>query len=199
MHFLFLTRCYNSTNIQTIKENLRSIFNNQKQDTHHTYQQVLLVDMDRSKLKEEDFSLFQDSNTEVHFVYNKKDRFLAYAIDDYLETIEQENTYVYILDDDNLIKENFLDVCNYVEDNDIVIFKLENKTWLAGESILKGANAKTDWANCLTKLSIMKQYKVGCSYSHNCDGQFVDKVIKANAKVKILNEQFGYYNKLPKP
>ena len=193
MHFIFLTRCFTPNTIQIIKDNIKSVFDNQVNDTHHTYEQRLIVDMSHGQ-NPDIFTPFADEHTIIHFIPNKKDYYMYEDCDDLLATIHQDNTYVYFLDDDNILAPNFLGLCDEFTDEDIVIFKLENHDGWGNE----GCGVCTvDIGNYISKLSILQKYKIGtCEDSRCCDGHFVEVLRANNCSFKYVNKVYGFYNKL---
>lgn len=192
MHFLFLTRCYKTTNLQTIKDDIKAVFDN----SEHTYELALLVDLSHGQ-NEDQFKAFEDDKTTVHFVHHKKDTYMYEDSDDYLATVDkdEDNTYVYFLDDDNTIKSDLLHVFDTSDNVDMIIFKLEGRAW--GN---KGCTiGNVDIGNYITKLKVIKKVKIGYSDSHVADGHFVETIRKNKYSIVYIDKSLGYYNKLPRP
>ena len=191
MHFIFLTRCFTPDNIQTIKNSIREVF---QACGRHTYKHVLMVDMSHTGTKEEQFDCFVDRNTVVHYVHNKKDQYMYNDIDDYLEALPDQDAYVYVLDDDNILKPEFTQVCDTSENVDLIIFKLEGHAgW--GDKGCRAGNV--DIGNYITKLSILKKYKFDVQRSsRNADGEFVVKLRSNKCSIVYIKDYLGYYNKL---
>ena len=191
MHFIFLTRCFTTKNLQRIKDDIKAVFSGSK----HTYQHVLLVDMSHALTKDDPtttnrFDAFVDNNTKVHYVYNKKDYYMYYACDDYLATLEDQDAYVYFLDDDNTLKPDFIKVCDTSENIDLIIFKLDNHPHWGNVGCTEG---NVDIGNYITKLNVIKEYKIGDVQSRSSDGLFVEKLRKNKRSILYINETLGYY------
>ena len=199
LHFIFVTRCYKTTNLNKIKQNLKQVFSNQEE---YNYKHLIIIDADRVK-NIDDFQNLKDEHTSLFFFFNKKenDNFIVEGIDKALEDINKKG-YVYILDDDNLVKSDFLDMVKQInyDIDDAVFFKVQGSNWdWNGQQSAKG---HMDWACFITKLSIMKQLKLYNEKqfsSVDCDGVFFDRLISLNYHIKKINKDYGLYNVLPKP
>lgn len=191
MHFIFLTRCFKPDNIQAIKDSIKSTFESHDE---HTYKHVLLVDMSHTEAKEDQFDCFVDNYTDVHYVRKKKDHYMYNDVSDYLETVEDREAYVYLLDDDNIIKPDFIKVCDTSENVDLIIFKLDDHEQWGKKGCGSGS---VDIGNYITKLSILKKYKFDTNESSRCaDGRFVERLRENKCSIIYINEYLGYYNKL---
>jgi hypothetical protein len=209
MHCIFITRCYKATNIQTIKENLKEVFNGSK----HDYELTLICDLTHGASKE-DFDVYSDKKTsytiwlkEQTDVYCTKNIDLALSMfydEDMPPYYVPEKSYVYILDDDNQITPDFLAALDACEDGepDVVVFKVYGHPQWGEISILdQNAVGKIDWANMLVRLDVMRRLKVYTlgADSQKSDGLFFEKMKKDGCTIKFLNQICGRYNALPKP
>lgn len=202
MYFIFLTRCCKPDNIRIIKYRLQEVF--KKSVNKPMYEQVIIVDPLAQNIDR--FNVFKDSNTKVVFVSEKENRddYMAKNMDDILSTYEdRDDAYVYILDDDNVIDYRFLDICKKCNGEDLIFFKIHPCTGWASPNIAntKHAVGNVDWANFITKLSVMKRlkiYKEGDS-SRCCDGYFASRALEDGCSTRFIEECLGYYNFLPKP
>ena len=194
MHIVFITRCYKPTNIQIIKNNLKEVFSS---SSEHTYQQYLVVDMTHGE-KQEDFNAFKDNVTSVWFTYQKVDRYNYDGVDKVVSTINKENTFIYVLDDDNLIKDNFLHIFDNYNNEDMIVFPDDDPVcYHYGDEICEGG---LDLCNYITKLETMKQLKFyDGRESASSDGRFAVKVLKSQKKMLYLKDAFVIYGTLPKP
>lgn len=200
MHFTIITRCYEPDHLQQIKENVASIFNKQ---TEHNYKHLILADLTHGEV-EQHFKDFADNNTQINFVHqkDKEDKHICQGVDRMLENYNQELSYVYMLDDDNLLRQNFLDVAKEFnpETDDVIIFKVQgHKNWAREDIITKRHSALgiLDWSCILTRLDVMKDLKLYIPQSpRQADGRFINKVLKSNYHIKYLEQVFGIYNVL---
>lgn len=196
MKFLFITRCRNNNNIYIIKNNIRNIFEN----TGETYTHHIICDLTCGS-KEEDFKKFYDKNTNISFVFDKGlDKYCSRNIDDSVSKYD-DDYWVHILDDDNLLKENFLSVKQYCNDCDMIIFDVdapeENSVIRKPRNLsVNRCVGKIDFCNYIVKNSVAKNIGFYCNKSFSCDGEFVKKCIQNNIKIINTEKNFGYYNKL---
>ena len=204
MHFTFITRCMEPTNLQQIKNKIAEVFSKQ---TEHSYTHLILVDLTHGEV-EQHFKDFADDITQVHFVHqkNKEDRHICEGVDKMLENYSPNFiSYVYMLDDDNLIKDNFLDIVPEInpETDDIIIFRVQHHPYWGNEDIImkrQSALGVLDWSCVLTKLTVMKQEKVfNPPRPRQADGRFVTKLLlKKKYNFKFSEQVIGCYNILRK-
>lgn len=201
MHFIFITRCYRPTNIAQIQQNLREVFRN----TEHTYRQFLLIDLTHGE-SVLDFYQFADDKTTLHLVTEKPaiDTQATEGMDKALDTVKpDDNVYVYVLDDDNIVHPDFLHVADYCHGEDAVVFKIAGKPYLGNKAILTSRCpiGHIDWANYVTKLTTMQRIKVyKPDGPRRCeDGVFFDHMKRNNCTLVFVDKVMAYYNKLSKP
>ena len=197
MHFTIITRCFEPNTLQQIKENVANVFSKQ---TEHDYTNLILVDLTHGEV-EQHFKNFADEKTKVYFVYqkDKEDRHICEGVDRMLENYNEQG-YVYMLDDDNLLRENFLDVVKEIDPttDDVVLFRVQDHPcWAVEEKIKrrKDAFCIVDWSCILTKLNVMKDLKVFVPKTpRQADGRFINKVLRSDYNIKYLTNIYGVYN-----
>lgn len=194
MHFVFLTRCTRPENITKVEESVASVFKN----TEHTYKHIVIMSSEDSN------SLFE-RNCNVSFMifnnsYEDKKNYFMKSMDACIAEIE-DNAYIYVLDDDNILHFKFLDVCSEINDEDAVVFQVEGKrTWGKSNLTPDTAVGNIDWANFITKAKVMKELKVYNEedVSSHCDGVFFRKLLMNGYKIKYTPKTLAYYNRLNK-
>ena len=196
MHFTIITRCSRPDNLEAVQDSIRNVFGL----TEHTYQHILIVDC-TGPYKDSDYKQFADKADKVSYVYDKtgNDKFMAADIDNALIAFNvPDDSYVYILDDDNILHPDFLDVCKEIEDRDIIVFKVKgHSNW--GRSDIGNAIRHIDWANFITKAEVMKRIKVfrKDKKSSEIDGNFFNNAVwDAKCSVKFIDRELAYYNAL---
>ena len=202
MNIVFITRCFKPTNLEAIKSRLKEVFHH----TSHTYRHFIVVDMTRAE-SPAPFADFCDPNTTVVSSNEKPqaDEYNTKAIDEVLATYyTPRETFVYILDDDNTISEDFLRVCDFCEHNkgaDALVFQIGSRPELGQRFIKPGeAIGKIDWANFVTRLEVMKRLKIFTGTdSQTADGQFFNRMLERDAAILYVDEPLCFYNALPKP
>lgn len=198
MHFFFVTRAYQTGNLQKIKDNIRGVF----AGSEHSYRHCIVVDLSHGG-NMDDFAVFGDSHTEVLFTRMKpeKDSQNANGLQAAAFLAENESDWVYVLDDDNLLHPRFLDVCDHIDGNeDAIVFKIEGRPELGNPDIYATDNAvgKIDWANFIFKANTVSRFGLkDCIKPPRCeDGIFFGKLVRNKCTIAFLNDELAYYNKL---
>lgn len=199
MNFLFITRCYKTTNLGAVNKSIRDVFT----DTEHTYVHMLIVDLTRGGSRD-DFLKFDNDHTELHFVTSKQsnDAWMDIPLDFLLRRRTDDDSFVYMLDDDNLLHKNFLEVAEHCENTDAVVFKTFGYPDRGRPELMTGeVIGKIDWSNFITRLGIMKMLTVyhGGESGVCEDGIFFLKMRAVGCRIKFVDKILAYYNKLPKP
>lgn len=204
MKCLFLTRCYKTTNLKRIQDNLESVF----RYTDHTYRHAILADLTHGT----DIDEFQQYSlgSGIYPIVKKPiaDEYCTQAIDDCLNLVGDDPLeFVYVLDDDNLITPDFLAVLDRAElkkcDVNAVVFKVaDHLEWGRELPLGKSAVGKIDWSNFIANVFIFKAVGVFNRFrkSHDADGVFFDMVRDYDYEaIEYMDKVCGTYNALPKP
>lgn len=197
MKTVFITRCYKPTNLQRIKQNLKSVFANQDK---HSYVQYLLVDMSYGE-KQQNFKCFEDEHTIIHFTYNKKDYYNNAGIDEVIQSIEDDqNTFVFVLDDDNLIDNNFLTVYDNYQGEDILFVNCQ-RFKITPPVVVGKVVGKVDTSNYIVKLKVRKQTPIYVEgeKSYPADGRFFQNLLKKQYTIKYLCYKVTTYAAMNRP
>lgn len=185
MNVVFITRCYKPTNIQRIKDNLKSIF--EKQD-NISYVQYLLVDLTYNE-PQQNFKVFEDEHTRVHFTYYKKDHYNNFGIDQLVSTIKgDQNTWIYFLDDDNFITNDFPKIFDNYQGEDVLVVN-NNALRFTSLPVIGKVIGNIDISNYVVKLNVMKKNNmyVEGKKSYSADGAFFENLLKHQYKFKCTN------------
>lgn len=198
MNFFFLTRCYRPDNIPRIQQNLKEVF----AGSAHEYSHCVVVDLTHGA-KPHDFNELCNRNTDVLFICQKpaNDSQNTFGMDEAVGQFAEAGSYVFVLDDDNLLHPRFLEICEECGGEDAVVFKIEGRPELGNPFSLSGRNnpvGHVDWANFITRAEVMKRLKV--TYDFNpprCeDGVFFSKLMSAGCSIKFVDKVLAYYNRL---
>ena len=182
MNVIFVTRCYKPTNLQAIKDNLKEVFAKQ---TEHSYVHYLVVDMSYDE-KQKTFNQFADEHTKVFFVYNKKDYYNNWGMDQLFKRLEgDQNTWVYVMDDDNLINSDFLKALDSYTDEDVLVVNSNHFSYQAPLPIDKIVGY-IDTSSYIVKLKARKEVPVYVEgqISYAADGRFFENLAKKQYKIR---------------
>ena len=133
------------------------------------------------------------SNRDVHFTN---------AIDQAIKT-QQANScdYLFVLDDDNLVHPNFGNVVSKINQEDLVVIRIQNvdktnRVYQPKQLKVGRCQGYIDWANCIIKIKFLN--KIGGIYcdTRMQDGQCVQNIVKNNGVILYTGQFAGYYNKL---
>ena len=108
-----------------------------------------------------------------------------------LKTIQNPNTYLYYLDDDNLIHPNLYKLLNIIDDNKIYTFNQENR--LRGNNYNLG---QIDTAMILIDYNLCKNIQ-WLNNEYNADGHYIiECYIRNRDKHIFVDNNLCYYNKI---
>lgn len=198
MNIIFITRCYKPTNLQAIKDNLKEVFYNQ---SDHTYVHYLLVDMSYGE-KEQAFKCFEDEHTKTYFIYEKKDYYNNSGIDQLLKKInEDQNDWVYVLDDDNFINKDILKAFVSYQNEDVILVN-SNMIKISNPLVVGKIVGRSDVCNYIVKLKVRREvptYTEG-QKSFAADGKFLQNLVIKGYKFKYRTDlKVARYKALSRP
>lgn len=199
-----ITRCTRPNNLLTLRESIKSNINDKIDFTWTIcFDSRILKDIDVELLSE-----IQNNTTylnKVDFKYLKGDFWGLAQLNDII--LSFSDGWVYHLDDDNILHENFSSVLNNRlnnDENDIIILS----QYIGGKDFsgldireAKPKNmkvSKVDLAQWLVRVSFHKKgYLYGSGYT--ADGELIEKAFKEQKdKFLFINEVLSYYNYLQK-
>ena len=196
MKFKIVTRCTRTTNLLTIQQ---SVFNPKFDvEWHIVFDTSVLKDISADLLTQ-----LQNSNTVFHFIKGKDGDLL------YPQTSKIASTFtegwVYYLDDDNIIHENFYEeITKSVEANKnkkiLIVAQQVNGKDFTGLHVREASPIHTryqhvDVAQLLIHFSVFKQYSFIGDYA--ADGFFVEKIYNEKPEWFFWHNQIlSYYNYL---
>lgn len=197
MNVNIITRCYKTTNIQKIKDNIRGVFASKKE---HSYVHYLLVDMSYNQ-PQQSFKCFEDEHTKVVFIYDKKDYYNTWGIDQIVQSIPaDQNGWVYILDDDNIINNNFTSIFDSYQGEDILLVD-SNAYKYTSPPIIGKVIGYIDISNYVIKLDVFKNNNIYVEghRSYTSDGAFFESLLKKQYKIKCTKQNAVTKSALRRP
>jgi hypothetical protein len=191
-----ITPCYRINNLQQLKESIN--FN---------YVDEWLIVYDGSKITENP-KLFE--NDIVNNIDNKKIREFVFRDDNgisgnaqrnfALKQITKEDTYIYYLDDDNIIHPDLYKLLDIIEDNRIYSFNQKRPDDIYPYvDLLKGNEIdlfKIDTAMFLIDYRLCKNI-TWILDKYNADGYYIKECYEKNRQSHIyVDKELSYYNKI---
>lgn len=194
MKFKIVTRCTRTGNLLKIKQ---SVFNSKFDiDWHILFDNSVLKDVSVDLLTQ-----LQSSNTFFHFITGKEGDLLYPQSREIVK--EFSEGFVYYLDDDNIIHENFyLELSKTIEQN------LDKKVFIVGQFVdgkdftglqIREASPQhtkyqhVDMGQLIIHHSLFKQYDFIGDYA--ADGYFIEKIYKERPELFFWeNKVLTYYN-----
>ena len=202
MKIVFLTRVSRLERLNYVVYQLRELLKDAKFD----WQQYLIFDftkVDENKI--EWSSLNKLDHVKVFAVKQKpeKDAYLNFALDYTARTIEDKDTWIYILDDDNTLLPQFKQIGQYLDSAcPINVFNIKMKRISNGfdgtvQAPLTCGRAlfHIDAANFIVQRKVFDQIgHVNEVKSKWHDGVFIEKALKLQIPFHYINKVFGQHN-----
>ena len=200
MTFCIITRTHKTDTIQILKDNIKKVFGQKQNYVHY-----IICDLTGGVTRDQ-FELYEDEHTKLYFVsaMTKRDKYCTHNIDDLIESLKgHEDYWIYILDHDNLLKNNFPALENFCnKDYPVVVFNIQtapiwkgfdgtiNKPFEQGKIV-----CYVNSANYIAHISVFEKCKHGnTKYSQLHDGIWMEQVVHYNYPIKYLSGYYGYHN-----
>jgi hypothetical protein len=174
-----ITPSYRVNNLLKIKESI-----------NFDYIDKWIIVYDGTKI-EEGFKLFESNDKIKEYVYRGEGISGNPQRNFALDTIENEDTLLYYLDDDNIIHPNLYRLMNVIDNKKLYTFNQYNG--------IKGTNIevrKIDTAMCMIPYGLCKDVR----WIHNlyeADGHYIKGCYSKNNQLHIfVDNDLSYYNKL---
>ena len=179
-----ITPCYRLNNLNKIKESID--FN---------YVDEWIIVYDGSRLNENPY-LFKNKNEKVKEYLHKGDGFEGNPQRNYgLRNIKKEDTYIYFLDDDNIIHPDLYKLLDIIEPNKFYTFDQQNSRY----RILFGNDVRVcgiDTAMFICHYSLVKGIFWG-DYTQFADGVYISECYQKNKDVHVyINAIMSYWTYL---
>lgn len=196
---LFVTRFSRLSNSQNLVKIYKSILQSKldfswfiyvDQKIQDKFQNVAELLDERVKFV---FGVKKFSNRDVHFTY---------AINQAIKTSQASKCdYLFVLDDDNLVHPNFGKVVSRINQEDLVVIRIQNvdKTnhvYQPKQLVPGRCQGYIDWANCIIKIRFLNSIGgIYCNTSMS-DGRCVEDIVKHKGVILYTGQFAAYYNKL---
>jgi|694.fasta_scaffold27887_2 hypothetical protein len=176
-----ITPCSRPQNLQKIKENIEQVIK-----VSYDWYVVFDRNTDPIEISSDDIKIYKNHDTPSQFGNMERNYALNYK-DNY--------EFVYFLDDDNLIHEDFMGLFNYIDPTtDIYVFNQDYR-------MLSGTHKGCTEGNIDTACFLMRSKIIGDVRWHpsdyGADGRFIGD-LQANNVVKFIPVFFARYNMLRK-
>ena len=202
MTFVIITRTNKTDTIPILKSNIKKVFGQKKNYIHY-----IICDL-TGGVSKEDFRKYEDEKTALWFVdkTTKRDKYCTHNIDDLIATLKWSDDYwIYILDHDNLLRNNFTELEQYCnKQTPVLVFNIQTAPiWKEFDGIIKKpfvqgkALCYVNSANYLAHVSVFDKCKHGSTlHSQIHDGLWMEQVLYYKIPIKYLNQFYGYHNAL---
>lgn len=199
-NLVFITRVSRFNKIEQLNKNIDQVLAGSK----FNWKQYLIFDM--TKIQNFDQNIICNlKNVECFFVEEKteNEQYMAFAIDNAARNIEDKDTWIYILDDDNKLLPQFKDLAWDLDANyPITIFNINMPMISNGfngtiKAPLECGKAlfHIDMANFITQRKVLDQicFKNNIK-SEWADGVFIQKALKTDIPIKYVDKVYGQHN-----
>ena len=205
MTFCIITRTHKTDTIQIIKDDIKRVFKKAGKDN---YVHCIICDL-TGGVSADEFEKFADDKTQLYYVDEqskvKGDKYCAYCIDVLARHLMKEHSdyWVYILDHDNLLKDNFPDLEQYCDEaTPILMFNIKTpKISQDFDGVIKApltykhALFHVNSANYLVHISVFDKCGHGNKIKSGWhDRIFIQKALYCKTPIKYLSGFFGYHN-----
>lgn len=199
-NLVFITRVSRMNKIEALNKQICEVLEGSK----FNWKQFLIFDL--TKVGEVDYELVNKLKNVVVFTVAEKpenDQYIAFAMDVAARSIEDKDTWIYILDDDNSLLPQFKDLAWDLDTNyPITVFNIEMP------AISNGFNGTVkapleykkvlfhiDMANFITQRKVFDQISFKNSIkSEWADGVFIQKALKTEIPIKYVDKVYGQHN-----
>lgn len=174
-----ITPCYRLNNILNLYDSI-----------NFDYVDEWIIVYDQSKIKENP-NLFENDEKIKEYLFNGEGISGNPQRNFALSKVRNDNTYLYYLDDDNIIHPGLFKLLNLIDKNKMITFDQENG--------LKGNNISVnniDSAMLLIDYNLCKNIK-WINHLYNADGYYIKECYDQNRNNYIyINNNMCFYNKL---
>ena len=186
---VIITPAYRINNLQKIKESIN--FNK-------IFKWIIIYDkeknfkgLNKSKDNSKIIELYHKSKNKENQGNAQRNKGLEFVNKNFSKYI---NIFIYFLDDDNIIHENFYSIARNLRRNRIYTFDQQRPRY-----VLSGKNPKVfyiDLAMFISDFSLIKSIRFR-NYDYNADGLYIEECYKKNKINHIFLKKIGcYYNYL---
>lgn len=197
---VFITRVSRMNKIEQLNKQISEVLDGSK----FTWKQFLIFDL--TKVGQVDWDMIKRLDNVISFSVDEKpenDSYLNFAIDSAARSIEDKNTWIYILDDDNMLLPEFKDLAWDLDANyPITVFNI--KMPAIGNGFDGTIKAPLEYGKALFHIdsaNYIVQRKVFDQIEHKNqiqskwhDGIFIQKALKIKIPIKYVNKVYGQHN-----
>lgn len=199
-NLVFITRVSRMNKIEQLNKQICEVLDGSR----FNWKQYLVFDL--TKVGEVDYELVNKLKNVVVFTVAEKpenDQYMAFAIDFAARSIEDKDTWIYILDDDNSLLPQFKDLAWQLDTNyPITVFNI--KMPMLNNGFDGTIKAPLEWGKALFHVdsaNYIVQRKVFDQIGHQNeiklqlhDGIFIQKALKLEIPIKYVDKVFGQHN-----
>lgn len=199
-NLVFITRVSRMNKIEQLNKHICEVLEGSK----FNWKQYLVFDL--TKVGEVDYQLVKRLKNVVVFTVAEKpenDQYMAFAIDVAARSIEDKDTWIYILDDDNKLLPQFKDLAWQLDTNyPFTVFNIKMPMINNGFDgtihpplVYKQALFHIDSANYIVQRKVFDlighQNEIKSNWH---DGIFVQKALYLKMPIKYIDKVFGQHN-----